>query len=110
MPNYFPKDFYKPKVVGLAIDNAKKAENRARLDWEDNKSVGFVPLEVCAYCLFLVRPDCTVEAIGAAPTTADFAPLVRRANIDLLAKKYGAIGFVTKRTPKTKAEWGIISL
>lgn len=110
MTDHTSKDFEKPKVVGLAIHNAQKSVNRAALDWEDKRSVGFMPLEVQAYCLFLVRPDCSVEAIGAAPTAGDFAPLVRKANLKLLAAKYKAIGFVTKRTPGRKTEWDALPL
>lgn len=110
MPDYTAKDFGKPKVVGLAIHNAQKAVTRATLEWEDNRSVGFIPLEVQSYCLFLVRPDCTVEAIGSAPTTSDFAPLIRKANLRLLAQKYGAIGFVAKRQPSRKVEWDALPL
>ncbi len=109
MPDHTPKDFEKPRVVGLAIHNAQKAEHRARVEWEEAGKIGFLPLEVQSYCLFLVRPDCSVEAIGAAATAGDFSGLVRAGNIKLLAAKYRPIGFVTKRTPKSKAEWGVIA-
>ena len=110
MPDYTPADFPKPKVSGLAIHNAQLAENKARQQWGDNKSIGYLPLEIQAYCLFLVRKDASVEAIGASATAGDFAGLVRVQNLALLAKKYGAIGFVTKRTPKSKAEWSVIAM
>lgn len=110
MPDHTAADFGKPRVVGLAIHNAQKAEHRARVEWEEAGKVGFLPLEVQAYCLFLVRPDCSVESIGAAATAGDFARLASKANLRLLAAKYKPIGFVTKRTPKARAEWGAASL
>ena len=108
---YTPADFTKPKVCGLAIHNATLMRNRSMVEREERDVTQWiVPPEVMSYCLFAVTPTCSVIPLAGAPTAGDFAPLVKSSNLALLAKKYGAIGFVTLRRPSSEEKWGILEV
>ena len=99
---FTPRDFPKPKVLGLAVHNARKAINTAKADAEQMGRVttGVFP-ELAAYTLWTVDKDCAVRIVGMAPTAAEFAPLVTKSNLQALVAKYKPIGFL-----RAKAPWG----
>lgn len=98
---YTPADLDKPKVKGLAIHNARLAANKARVrhDERDRDSSSFyvLPDEIQSYCLYVVFPDCSAQAVASAATSADFAKFTGVSNLAALASKYKAIGFVAQR-------------
>lgn len=101
MPNYTAAQFDEPKVKGLAIHNAKLAANKARVRYDErdrNSSSFFVlPDEIQSYCLYIVNPDCSVQAVASSATSADFAKFIGVSNLAALASKYKPIGFVAQR-------------
>ena len=95
-PTYKAAEFTKPKVQGLAVHNAKLARVKAEHIRDESKDSFRVSPETSCYVLWGVAPDCTVFPIGGASTAADFAPLIKKANLSALADKYrDVIGFVT---------------
>jgi len=109
--HYIAADFPKPKVKGLAIHNAKKLRNAT----QDRSEKGYTypPPEVQSYCLYVVASDCSVMPVASAPTSADFAPFLKKTNLALLARKYSGIGFVEHRhkgAANKEPEWSVIAL
>jgi len=109
MPKHTATEFSagKAAVVGLAIHNAKKAENRVRVahdEAEVGKETSFYifPSELQPFALWIVFPDCSVSTVVGQSTTGDFAKFTTATNLRALADKYvDCIGFVAKRSP-----WG----
>lgn len=97
MSDYTVRDFSKPKVVGLAVHNCRLAITKAEAEHEDRRLTFTVVPELCAYCLFGVRPDASVFPIAEAPTVADLAPLIRKTNLSALVAKYKVIGFLVSK-------------
>lgn len=97
MTNYTVRDFAKPKVLGLAVHNARLAIAKAEADNEDRRLSFTIVPELCAYCLFGVRPDASVFPLAEAPTVSDLAPLVRKTNLSALVGKYKVIGFLVAK-------------
>lgn len=116
MKTYTAADFNLPKVVGLAVHNARKRTEATVADLYPRGPEGGCrlmhpfPPEVFAYCLFGVNPDCTVVPLASGATAADMEPITRNGNLVLLAKKYGLIGFVHARTPKRTKEYDTIAV
>lgn len=112
MKTYTAADFKLPKVVGLAVHNARKRTEAREADGKGRKADCFTvpPPEVQGYCLFGVNPDCSVVPLASGPTASDMEPIIRKSNLVLLGKKYGLIGFVHARTPKRTKEYDTIAL
>lgn len=97
-----PRDFPKPKVLGLAVHNARKAINTAKADSEEKPKGSYAVFpELAAYSLWTVDGNCDVRIVATAPTAAEFAPLVKKSNLQALVAKYKPIGFL-----RAKAPWG----
>jgi hypothetical protein len=97
-----PRDFKLPKAIGLAVHNARKAINTAKQDSEEKPKGSYAVFpELAAYSLWTVDANCDVRVVGTAPTAAEFAPLVTKANLQALVAKYKPIGFL-----RVKAPWG----
>jgi hypothetical protein len=109
MKTYTPTEFALPKVVGLAVHNARKRTEARVADCQD-RSIYPTPPEVQSYCLFGVNPDCTVVPLASGSTASDMEPIIRKSNLALLGKKYGLIGFVHARTPKRTKEYADLGL
>lgn len=109
MPTHTASEFTfgKAAVVGLAIHNAKKSENRARVAHDEaevgkDSSFYVFPSELQPFSLWIVASDCSVNIVVGQSTTADFSKFTTAANLRALGDKYkGSIGFVAKRSP-----WG----
>lgn len=109
MPKHTATEFSagKAAVVGLAIHNAKKSENRARVAHDEaevgkDSSFYIFPAELQPFSLWIVAADCSVSIVVGQSTTADFAKFTTASNLRALADKYkDSIGFVSKRSP-----WG----
>lgn len=111
MKTYTAADFKLPKVVGLAVHNARKRTEAREADGNGKADCFTVPPpEVQGYCLFGVNPDCSVVPLASGPTASDMEPIIRKSNLVLLGKKYGLIGFVHARTPKRTKEYDTIAL
>lgn len=97
-----PRDFHLPKVLGLAVHNARKSIATAKADAEHMGRVttGVFP-ELVPYTLWIVDGNCVARIVGMAPTAAEFAPLVTKSNLQALVAKYKPIGFL-----RAKAPWG----
>ena len=97
------RDFAKPKAIGLAVHNARKAINTAKADAEDERNKGSFAVfpELTAYSLWIVDGNCDVRIVATAHTAADFAPLVTKSNLQALVAKYKPIGFLRVKSP-----WG----
>lgn len=108
---FTPRDFPKPKVLGLAVHNARKRTEALEADCKGKADCFSAPHpEVYAYCLFGVNPDCSVVPLASGATASDMEPIIRKSNLVLLGKKYGLIGFVHARTPKRDREYDTISV
>lgn len=98
------------------IRQAKEEVQQAEKEWRKSDHTGYAPTEIQSYVLFVcgqveIAPRTMYKgafAIASSPTASDFAPILKKANLALLAKKYAATGFVVKRTPKGVAEWEYI--
>ena len=104
-PTYTARDFRLPKVLGLAVHNARKAIATAKADAEQMGRVttGVFP-ELVPYTLWIVDGDCRVRIVAMAPTAAEFAPLVTKSNLRALVAKYKPIGFLRAKAPWGKAK------
>lgn len=109
MKSYTATEFALPKVVGLAVHNARKRTEARDADCKD-RNVYPPPPEVQGYCLFGVNPDCSVVPLASGSTASDMEAIVRKQNLALLGKKYGLIGFVHARTPKRTKEYDTLKL
>lgn len=116
MKSYTATEFALPKVVGLAVHNARKRTEATEADLYPRGRDGGCrlmhpfPPEVFAYCLFGVNPDCSVVPLASGATASDMEAIVRKQNLALLGKKYGLIGFVHARTPKRTKEYDTLKL
>ena len=109
--HYTSAEFALPKVVGLAVHNARKRTEAREADCKGKADCFSVPPpEVQSYCLFGVNPDCSVVPLASGSTASDMEPITRKGNLVLLGKKYGLIGFVHARTPKRAKEYDTIAL
>lgn len=109
--SYTATEFALPKVVGLAVHNARKRTEARMADCNSRKDCFTVPPpEVQGYCLFGVNPDCSVVPLASGSTASDMEPITRKQNLALLGKKYGLIGFVHARTPKRTKEYDTLTL
>lgn len=88
------------------IRQAKSEVRLAEKEWKRQGGWN-VPCELQGYVLFVCN-DGGVQVVGCEPTAGDFAALITAKNLDLLAAKYNAEGFVIKRTPKHTAEWSYV--
>ena len=101
-PALTPRDFRLPKVLGLAVHNARKAINTAKADSEEKPKGSYAVFpELAPYSLWTVDGNCVPRIVATAPTAADFAPLVTKSNLQALVAKYKPIGFL-----RAKAPWG----
>jgi hypothetical protein len=109
MKTYNATEFALPKVVGLAVHNSVR-RTEARVADLDKRDVYPTPPEVRSYCLFGVNPDCSVVPLASGDTASDMKTIVTKPNLALLGKKYGLIGFVYAKTPRSVKEYDTLSL
>lgn len=105
---YTSADFNLPKVCGLAIHNAKNKMAGAINEYEKALETSLTPtiFEVETYCLYGVYADASVLALAGQKTSAGFAPMVKRSNLNALTDKYKFIGYVTcRKVSDKKQEW-----
>lgn len=89
-----------PKVVGLAVHNAKR---RHELAIDKAASDPVLAYEGRKWVAWGVLPHCAVTVVGSAERANQFAGIASKDNLEMLAARYGFIGFVTSE-PKRKGK------